>query len=970
MRFKIHCHCGTSYRFEVEPVDGLIPHLIQCPECGEDCNDYLNSFFTGDLSHVIFQATERVPPPAMPAEEIAAAQHPLEAPREESEDAIPVTETPSNLPQSTAAPKFSSRVPGIPKLPPSPAGFAKPIRVSEKEDRNPSFDASETVLRMAAPTPKLPRPGVRLTRKPETPSSSNEKKATDKPALPKVRIHQPAPLTNPPSGPAKVQVPTEKPAAAVPVALKPQSKATSDPVIRVPKLESKAPVPAGTKSSAQEEPSFKVIKPSAPPPPPPKQQEVQRVKPKLKVSSKPKPKPEAPSPSPATGGAGLKLSKPAPATEEPSSPPADHNQVTTASLASGGMPPPPPRISNPKPVSSSEVESPHALESTPVSCKKHVGTPSTGECLVCQTPICPKCMQIFGYLCGAQCRRIAEDRQMKVPECPEQMTTAENKEWAATRRTLLKWVALFLMLLGAWLYYALHLSRPHPIMTLTGGSNFTSGNALWIDDNQFVLLQGVELACYSVGQSLPIWTAQTPYGKEGGLGFGGSFLRSESMFITGDRIWLMSPTGAHSYLIADGSPGPLPQLNGTLHQWRHKGRYVLANGIRSDGTTPFVAKLDLVEGRWKSLQMDGPESSRNRTTGVQGPADAWIPRVASPGEFLDAGTAEVPEFQDLWIPAEDHWLEMEVQLREAKVVSVQAMRDNRGESVFNEKTSVSTSLRQAAEEVFNDMRSAESGGYVTEDQSTYEVVLRRHLGGGSGRYKATVTGPPRFYPAQSVDVLVAGKDLYLLNAANRLINQTKLSFPPTEALSSYMLEPPPSPCLETNQTLFFIDAGNVTAFSLPDGEVKWRLPTVGVSEIRYGKNHQLILNTTSASPDLLRFSKELQLDNPPEPIILVVDAQDGAIIREIPKLGGLDYVNGRYAYATQFSGGSALEAIMTQGKDLPDGHFRMFRIRPESGKVLWKYHQHGWPSLLAFRNNRILIEKEGQIQLLQYRSLF
>jgi len=35
------------------------------------------------------------------------------------------------------------------------------------------------------------------------------------------------------------------------------------------------------------------------------------------------------------------------------------------------------------------------------TCLKH-GWAVTNRCLVCQNPICPKCMEVFGYVCSAR----------------------------------------------------------------------------------------------------------------------------------------------------------------------------------------------------------------------------------------------------------------------------------------------------------------------------------------------------------------------------------------------------------------------------------------------------------------------------------------------------------------------------------------------------------------------------------------
>ena len=48
-------------------------------------------------------------------------------------------------------------------------------------------------------------------------------------------------------------------------------------------------------------------------------------------------------------------------------------------------------------------------------CAKHPGQVITHRCLVCAKPICPKCMELFGYVCSPLCRGKAEERGIEIP---------------------------------------------------------------------------------------------------------------------------------------------------------------------------------------------------------------------------------------------------------------------------------------------------------------------------------------------------------------------------------------------------------------------------------------------------------------------------------------------------------------------------------------------------------------------------
>jgi hypothetical protein len=46
---KIQCGCGQRYAFDVEPVNGLMPHAVACPVCGADGTAAANAFMAQSL---------------------------------------------------------------------------------------------------------------------------------------------------------------------------------------------------------------------------------------------------------------------------------------------------------------------------------------------------------------------------------------------------------------------------------------------------------------------------------------------------------------------------------------------------------------------------------------------------------------------------------------------------------------------------------------------------------------------------------------------------------------------------------------------------------------------------------------------------------------------------------------------------------------------------------------------------------
>src|SRR5215831_9631691 len=62
-------------------------------------------------------------------------------------------------------------------------------------------------------------------------------------------------------------------------------------------------------------------------------------------------------------------------------------------------------------------------------CIKHGGEIATEKCYVCQKPICPKCMQLFGYLCSPLCKAKADSHGIDVPVFEGQKCIQEARSW-------------------------------------------------------------------------------------------------------------------------------------------------------------------------------------------------------------------------------------------------------------------------------------------------------------------------------------------------------------------------------------------------------------------------------------------------------------------------------------------------------------------------------------------------------------
>jgi hypothetical protein len=71
MQIKIPCSCGARYSFEIEPVNGVMPYAVNCPQCGVDGTPAANQMIANSLASV--PVIEAAPNPVAPSVRRVAA---------------------------------------------------------------------------------------------------------------------------------------------------------------------------------------------------------------------------------------------------------------------------------------------------------------------------------------------------------------------------------------------------------------------------------------------------------------------------------------------------------------------------------------------------------------------------------------------------------------------------------------------------------------------------------------------------------------------------------------------------------------------------------------------------------------------------------------------------------------------------------------------------------------------------------
>src|SRR6267142_3204881 len=199
---------------------------------------------------------------------------------------------------------------------------------------------------------------------------------------------------------------------------------------------------------------------------------------------------------------------------------------------------------------------------------------------------------------------------------------------------------------------------------------------------------------------------------------------------------------------------------------------------------------------------------------------------------------------------------------------------------------------QLANEIFNGIQEQRTGGVRFEDESRYVVTIRRRLASGTvPDWVGEVSGPPQLFPLKTVDVLAAGKTVIVLDKQNQRRWDTKLAYPLSAEMTLGVADCTGedsngfTPCIERGNTLFIFDQGVLAAFDIATGNARWRLPSVGVSALKFDGEGMMYIVTTSAQQEQIKYRDQVDVTRKTVPVMMKVDPRNGKIIWTLNQTG-------------------------------------------------------------------------------------
>ena len=344
------------------------------------------------------------------------------------------------------------------------------------------------------------------------------------------------------------------------------------------------------------------------------------------------------------------------------------------------------------------------------------------------------------------------------------------------------------------------------------------------------------------------------------------------------------------------------------------------------------------------------------------------------GEF--GLTPEVGNESKSLIPTADGFIQVTTKLLEWKMVEREAMKAPPKKPALEGNVSAGASL-ELANEMLNEMQREAGGSKVREDQSRY--LAKVHVSGKDvPDWEGEFVGQAAVYPQPTVNVVVGGKTMVVLDKSNKKKWESTLSYPLSGGGTFFEDDEDAfrtglGPVVERGDTLYVFDQGVLSAFETATGNARWRLPSVGVSGLYFDDKGSIYVNTTTASPDKIKYSKQIDVMDRTDDIVIKLDAKTGTEIWKHSMGGTIAHLDSKYIYTMTYLGpldddeeiSPEMVAMGVQTKP----YLRIRRINPKNGRVLWDYYQPRGPLDVKIHENTFQVVLKKEVQVLKFLSL-
>jgi hypothetical protein len=323
------------------------------------------------------------------------------------------------------------------------------------------------------------------------------------------------------------------------------------------------------------------------------------------------------------------------------------------------------------------------------------------------------------------------------------------------------------------------------------------------------------------------------------------------------------------------------------------------------------------------------------------------------------------------IPVADGFIQFTWRRTEKNIVTRSAAKPAPKKSALDGPVNAAATM-DIANELLNEMSRNAGADIVREDLSKYHLKI--HLGGGKDvpDWEGDVVGVPEVYPQTTVNVITAGKTVLVLDHQNKKKWDSTLMYPVSGGGSFLDFDQAErhglGPVVERGDILYVYDQGVLSAFELGSGNAKWRLPSVGITGMYFDDQGMVYLNTTTASPEKIKYSRQIDVNDSTGDIVLKLDPQSGKEIWKHSMGGRIAYLSGKYIYTLSYT---APRDDDDEGDSMglqSQPYIRIRRISPKNGRVLWDHYQPRGALDVQIRDNTFQLVLKKEVQVLKFIS--
>jgi len=318
-------------------------------------------------------------------------------------------------------------------------------------------------------------------------------------------------------------------------------------------------------------------------------------------------------------------------------------------------------------------------------------------------------------------------------------------------------------------------------------------------------------------------------------------------------------------------------------------------------------------------------------------------------------------------------VEFSRQMIEERLVERSAMKAPPKRSALDGPVNINSTM-EVANELLNEIRRTHGTDKVLENESLYRVAVRMLGKDGAPDWKADLSGPPSFHTLKTVNLVVAGKSVVALDTRNRKLWEHTLSHALGDNVGAAMQDSSGNvgTIVEREGVVLIADQGVLTALESATGNVRWRFPVVGVSGLFFDDAGMLYVNATTADPDSVKYSLQIDVTKSVNSLIVKLNPKDGTTLWRNEALGAVTHVSGKFVYtleASQPDDAEDAQSVLGIKPPAERGYVRIRRINPRDGGTKWKYEEKRAPLDVEFSGRSIQILFPTEAQVLRFLSL-